>query len=404
MGNNFRDAVLNISRNLYLVGGGNFAVPGTSGEITAFTFVPTLDVSLGQGPLQVLTPNTVFSCNVSTDPLTWQTTTNPILPPSMISYGGLGQWSTVLDNSDVIMRSVLGITSLILARRDFNTWGVTPISREVDPIVSGDPQSLLPFASAIVFDNRLLMTAQPVVGPQGVYWQQIIALNHDPISSLRGKAPSVYDGTWTGLNVLQLFKGQFSGVERAFAICYNALLQVIELYEIYKTIPIPSSAPLQINQGYFDNGTKRIVSVWQTAVMLKEAPGKSVFDLVRLIDGEVYFDNIRQTTDVQVWYRPDSYPCWIPWTKFSICAPMATDDPMAQPGYRTRIGLGEPSGAPCDEGNNRPLRTGYWFQFRIVQTGPGRFLGMRVKAVTEPQTQYAKPAGCCENDSVLPLQ
>lgn len=391
--NNYRDAVLNISRNTFLAGGGNFVVPGTSGTIAAMVFVPTLDASLGQGPLQVLTANTVFTCNVPPDFLTWQAVTNPILAESMISYGGLGQWSTLVANSDTIMRSVDGIRSEILARRDFsNTWGNTPISREVEPVTSADPPSLLPFSSAIVFDNRLLMTAQPVVGPQGIYWKQIIALNMDPVSSLRGKSPSVYDGTWTGLNVYQLIKGQFSGVERAFAVCFNVTTGKNELYEILKQ-----------GQGLFDNGTDRIVSISRTAVMLKDVPGKTMFDLCRLVDGEIYFDGIVGTTDFQVWYRPDSYPCWIPWSKFSICSPVATDDPLGKPGYRTRIGLGEPTGKYCEPSNNRPFRTGHYFQFRFVTSGPHRITGFRVKAQIEPDTQYAKIAGCCEGETIYPL-
>lgn len=402
--NDYRDAVLNISRNLFLAGGGNFVVPGVSGEIRAFAFVPTLDASLGQGPLQCITPNFVFSVNVPPDVLTWQSLTNPILPANLVSYGGLGQWSSTVANADLIMRSVDGLRSLALARRDFNTWGATPISREVDPIVTADPQALLPFVSTIVFDNRILMTAQPVVSPGGVYWKQIIALNLDPVSSLRGKAPSIYDGSWTGINVLQLLKGQFSGVERAFAFTYNTTSQKIELYEIYETAPLdPIPKPLGPQQGFFDNGTQAITSIIRTPVMLKEVPGKGPMDLCRLIDGEIWVDSLQQTVEFQVFYRPDSYPCWVPWHGFGVCAPLASDDPNAQPGYRTRFGLGEPSGVPCEQSNNRPFRVGYWFQFKIVATGPFRFLGMQVKAVTEPDTQYAKIGGCCLNESQLKI-
>lgn len=390
--NNYRDAVLNVVQNTYLAGGGTFFVPGTSGDIKAFTFVPTLDASLGQGPLQVLTPNTIFSCNVPTDRTTWQDLTNPILSESLITNGGLGQWSTTVANSDTIMRSVDGIRSLILARRDFNTWGNTPISREVDPILSKDSPSLLQFTSSIVFDNRLLMTADPVLTDRGTYWKQIVALNMDPVSSLRGKAASVYDGSWIGLNVFQLITGQFSGTQRAFALCYNVISAKIELYELLKQ-----------DQAYFDNDVTRITSAFQTSVLLKDSQGKTPFDLCRLIDGEIYLDNIRGTTDVQVWYRPDSNPCWTQWTKFSICAPVADDDPKSKPGYRMRVGLGMPSSNPCEPGNNRPLCYGNYYQLRFVMTGPYRFLGGRIRGEIVPQSQYAPVAGCCENDSVIPI-
>lgn len=400
--NNFRDAVLNVTQNTYLAGGGNFFIPGTSGDIRAMAAGAVQDASLGQGPLQVFTPNTIFSVNVPSDRLTWQDLTNPILGETVISYGALGQWAVANANSDFIYRSPDGLRSQAIARRDFNTWGSTPISREMDPILSKDPLGSLQFCSIIVFDNRALTTSQPVLGPNGVYWQQLIALNMDPVSSLRGKAPSIYDGSWTGFNAFQLIKGQFQGVERAFTLCYNAITGENELYEILKSIPLdPPPATLQPSQSFFDNDTTRIVSAFQTSVLMREVPGKTQFDLVRLVDGEVYFDNIRGTTDVQVWYRPDSYPCWILWNRFSLCHPVALDDPTSRPGYRTRIGLGEPSGKPCEPINNRPYRVGHWFQLRFVVTGPFRFLGGRIKAVFEPQSQYAKVAGCCLNDNAL---
>lgn len=392
VGNNYRDSVLHQTQNLYLAGGGNFQVPGTSGDIRAMASGAILDASLGQGPLQVFTPNTVFSVNVPTDRQVWQDLTNPILGESIIGNGALGQWAVPSANSDFIYRAIDGIRSYAISRRDFNTWGSTPISREVDPILNRDAVSSLQFVSGVVFDNRLLMTASPTLGPNGTYWKQIIALNFDPVSSLRGKAPSVYDGSWTGLNVFQLIKGQFSGVERCFSLCYNAVTGDNELYEILKQ-----------DQEYFDNTSTRITSAFQTAVMLREVPGKTQFDLCRLTDGEIYLDSIRGQTDVQVWYKPDSYPCWVPWTKFSICNPLAQDDPTSKPGYRTRIGFGEPSGSPCEPTNGRPFRTFFWCQLRFVITGPHRFLGAKVKAVTEPQGQFAKVAGCCENEQVFSI-
>jgi hypothetical protein len=328
--------------------------------------------------------------------------TNPILGEAIIGNGGLGQWCTINANSDFLYRAIDGIRSYAISRRDFNTWGSTPVSREVDPILSRDPPSILQLCSSIVFDNRYLMTAQPVVGPNGVYWQQIIALNFDPVSSLRGKAPSVYDGSWTGLNVFQLIKGQFSGIERAFCLCYNAITGNNELYEILRSVPLdPPPTALRIDQSFFDNDTVRIVSAFQTPIMLRDVPGKTQFDLCRLTNGELYLDSVRGTIDIQVWYKPDSYPCWVLWRKFSICNPVAQDSPTSRPGYRTRIGLGEPSGQPCEPINGRPYRTFYWCQLRFVITGPYRFLGCKLQAVIEPQADWAKPYGCCSGDAPI---
>ncbi len=76
---NFRDAVLHITENAFLVGGGNFAVPGSIGDIRAMLFTSELDVSLGQGPLLVVTPNVTFSCQA------------PAMPVSALVMPGDGQ-------------------------------------------------------------------------------------------------------------------------------------------------------------------------------------------------------------------------------------------------------------------------------------------------------------------------
>jgi hypothetical protein len=393
VGNNYRDAVLNITENLYLAGGGNFTVPGSVGDIKAMRFTATMDVSLGQGPLQVLTPNTVFSCNAPVDRLTWQDVTNPILTESLISNGGLSQNATVLANGDMIFRSKDGIRSLKLARQEFATWGSTPSSLEVDPILREDSQSLLQFTSAVVFDNRLLMTTHPVLTDLGVYWKGIVALNFDPVSTLRGKAPAVYDGLWTGLNVLQIVVGEFASVERCFAFCFNTLSKEIELWEILKD-----------GEEVYDNLTHRVTWRIESPVLdfgLKDPKKRQT---LRLNDGEIYVDELQGVVDFQVYYRPDQWPCWVPWHSWSECAaePDAANPNTAnyQPQFRPKMGLGQPSPVPCDSTNDRPMREGCSFQVAVVITGQCRFLGGMFEGVAVPQSMFSKQTCCFYNPPV----
>jgi hypothetical protein len=396
--NNFRDAVLQITENTYLAGGGNFTVPGSVGDIRAMIFTATLDKSLGQGPLAVITPNTVFSCDAPVDRTTWQSVTNPIVTESLIGNGGLGQNSTVGWNGDTIFRSIDGIRSLLLARRDFDTWGNVPISREVSRIVDNDDDTLLAYGSAIVFDNRLLMTAVPKASSQGVYHQCLIPLNADPLSSLAGKTSSVYDPVWTGLNVLQLIKGQFAGVERAFAFCLNTTLNKIELYEIYKTPPEYTS-PGFLDSVKFDNGNIPIILTAETGVLMRTLANKGQFDFCRLIDGELSVDEVVGQATITVYYRPDSYPCWVLWRTWTICAkkPDPTDSTTVnfQPGFYPRMGLSEPDPKLCDPFTNRPFREAYFFELKFVIQGYCRIIGCRIKAVEMPQPEWAKPV--CDN-------
>lgn len=384
--NKFRDAPLKITENTYLAGGGVFQVPGSIGDIRAMRFTSILDTSMGQGALQVFTPSTVFSCNAPVDRTTWQSLTNPILTVSMMANGAQGQNSTIPVNGDTFFRATDGIRSLILGQRQFSTWGNVPLSLEVDRIIDGDNAALLNYGSAVVFNNRMIMTTAPVAGPQGVFHEAAVALNFDPIRSVDEKTQPVYDGMWTGVNVLQYIGGTVAGVDRLFAFTYNVPLKKIELYEV-----------LLDGQSDFDNDVIPIVWSFETAALFKELKGKGPFDLIRLEDGEVYVDDVIGRVDFRVFYKPDQYPCWTPWFQWSVCAakqnPLAPDpaDVNLKPQYRPRMGLGKPSADDCDNNTGFPLREASTFQFKFVITGHCRFLGAKFMATSLPDVLFAKP-------------
>ena len=369
-----RDAVLHTTENDYLFGGGSFVVPGNVGDIRSMTFSATLDVSLGQGPLQVGTPTSFFSCQAPVDRTIWQSITNPILTQSLIGKGPLGQYGTVLVNSDILFRARDGLGSLILARREFDTWGNTPISREMQRVIDVDNQALLENSTAVQFDNRLLMGCLPFQGPLGVYHQGLIALNFDPVSSLRGKTSSIYDGLWTGIQAFQFVTGQFSGDERSFAFCYNSFSNRIELFEL-----------LQSGEGEFDNDGSPMTWSFETSSLFLATRGKGPFDLAKLVDGEMYISDIEGIVQIQTWYRPDYSECWIPWHSFGICASSGPKQ------YRSRLGLGKPSETDCDPATNRPFCIGNNFQVRVQVTGACKFMGLLLKAVPEWETKFSVP-------------
>lgn len=376
--NNYRDSVLKTTENTFQAGGGSFRLPGTGNIITSMKFVANLDTSLGQGPLQVGTQDSIFSVNSPVDRTTWATLTNPILTESLIGLGPLAQNSTVLANSDMLFRSVEGFGSLVIARRNFGEWGNTPISREMERVLDTDNKSLLPYGSGITFDNRLLMTAAPNVSGQGVFHIGIVAMNFDALSNLKGRTPPCYDGVWTGINTLQLITGSVNGHRRAFSFSFNITDSKIELYELLATGP-----------NHFDNGNIPIEWIFETPVAFNQDI-KPLTELIRLTDGEIYVQDIVGTVNIEVQYRPDFYPCWTTWRKFDLCADTTVTN--GQAGYRCRVGLGEPDPTPCEAGNDRPLRVGNFFQFRVVITGHLKWMGMKVSACTEPQPKFALPA------------
>jgi len=380
-----RDSVLRVTENLFLAGGGTFTVPGNPGSITSMTFSAVLDASLGQGALQVGTPNGFFSVNTPVVREVWANITNPILTEPMLAPGPLGQDSTDNSNSDIMFRSTFGAGSLMLARRDFNEWGNTPISHEVDPIFNADDKTLLIYGSSIQFDNRRLYATTPTQGPQGVYHKSLLSIQLDAISSLRGKSPSCWESQWTGLNIFRMRQGMFNGVRRAFAFCYSANAGEIELWEI-----LPESSTITA-----DNGVTPIVSIFETPLLFKPDPSVVNPPFMRLLNGELVCDQLVGRVDFRVQFRSDSDPCWHDWHNWSVCA--SAPNPLSplpqsanlQPQYRKPMGFGSPPADGCDETTGKPWREGFWFQARFIIQGSYRMVRARFQATEIPRPKVA---------------
>ncbi len=377
--NNYRDAVLRTVQATSVGGLGNFRVPGTVGEIRAMSFVAMLDVSLGQGPLQIFTAVSAFSCKAPISTQILATLTTPIVAESLKGSGADGQYDLAQDNADIIFGSSdNAVRSLVLSRLDFDKWSNAPISREVQRILDLNNKTLLQFGTAAVFNNRFLKSQLPTNGLLGVYHQGIAVLNFDPISSIRGKAPSVWDGFWTGLNVFQIITGFVNGTARCYAFCFNAFTSEIELWEMESDTDTS-----------FDNVTTPIVWDFESAALFNSVKGKGKYDPCELLDGELYIRDIRGIVNIQTWYRPDYSECWTPWHEFTICAqnPALTDPKQ----FRTRLGLGTPDVSACEPTNNHPYRIGRSFQFRMQITGSCTFMGALFKAKPNPETEFSVP-------------
>lgn len=380
--NKFKDAILYTMSNTLLSNGGTFSTPGQNGEIRAMRPAPTLDVSLGQGPLQVFTTQSVFSCNAPADISTWADVTSPIVTESLIGSGALSQSSTILVNGDILFRSQDGIRSLTLSRLDFYKWANTPISREVGRIIDNDNPVLLDNSTACLFDNRILFGATPVQTANGVTYQSIVAINLDTVSNLQEKAPPVYDGVWDGLNILQLVTGVFGNRVRCFAFVSNGTS--IGLTEIYtsaagQSVPGSDSASYQL----------------ETKSLFNNSDDAGFPDRMRIQDGEVYVRDIIGLVTFQVDFRHDYDPIWRPWYAWSV------DNTSGNTPYSNRMGLGEPIGSvnSTDELQNRD---GFDFQFRVTVNGSCKFMGMQVAVCASDDTEFAKPLTTAANPTPPP--
>lgn len=368
--NNGPTSVIEFTENIYLNGGGSFSVPSDAGPITAMVFISEMDQSYGQGPLQIFTERGVFSVNTPMERDVWQNVTNPIQTQTLIDHGALSHNGTILVNGDIFYRSRDGVRSLIFARRDFGTWGNSPISGEMDTILADDDEILLKSNSAVVFDNRMLFTLWPKKRNGITYHGGIGSLDFRPLAGLGRQAPPIWEGVWTGITPMQLVKGVFDSRERCFAFVLNADGEN-EFWEVTKSDP-------------FDNGGGRIESYINTRSMIFG----SGFEAKRLSGLELWYDDIKGTVDWEVSYRPDQYPCWYTWQSWTECqtsrdcadsgavCPTPTE---YRPGYRTRRTLPQPP-TTCETNDSKPTNIAYEFQFRVQWTGKARLKFIMAKA------------------------
>lgn len=396
----YRDAVLKLTENTLLNGGGDFSIPNSHGKIAAMAIPAILDTSLGQGPLQVMTDLGSFSVNAPTDRTQWQNLVDPIQTVSSQGAGAVGHRAVTLVNGDIFFRGLDGIRSFFVARRDYSqTWANTPISDEVKRVLDADNIYQLASESTVLFKNRLLSTVWGrTSNTYGIYHIGLVAMDFDPVSSIRNKQAPRWEGIWTGLKILQIVVGVFNGIERCFAIALNTSYQSqIELWELNET-------------SIFDNDSVRIPCAIESPGLFRDSP----FAKKNLETGWIFVSGLVGTVDFNMKYRPDQWPCWVDWHSWSECAEgddCSEDECMTgesvQLQYRPRMGLPQPQNS-CNEAANVPIRVLYQMQFRLAWIGPCTVNQIRIDTINKldspfggcPTSQACRPLKCCVPDPV----
>lgn len=398
-GNRFRDAILKETENDYLNEGGDFSIPNSSGKITAMVAPAQLDTSLGQGPLQVFTTNAVFSVNAPVDRDIWKDVTYPIQTYSLIEKGAVGARFATGVNGDIWYRSEDGIRSFILARRSFSEWGNTPQSSEVTRAIESDNLALIQFGSSVLFDNRLLGTANPrVISNGSVVHSDLVVLDFNLNSGLRRKLNPAWEGTWYGLNILQIVTGRFGGINRCFMFTDNE--GVLELWEI--TLDSEYDMP--------DMSTRTPVSAFIETRAFEFGSSNS---LKRLDVASFFISDMFDRVTFSLKYKPDAYPCWVDWHDWSECNTVTqcltfvncrTCNTIRnyRPGYRPKMKVPVPADE-CDSTIGRPFREFFELQYRLEWSGQVELERSLVSAIELPEPAHGlcpgaepcKAVECC---------
>ena len=374
-----RDSILKITENPLALAGDGFVVPTSDGVIRALRHTANLDTALGEGQLFAFTRKTIYSLSVPVTRANWITATEPLQKVAQLRNGSYGERGIVNINGDLFYQSWDGYRSLFVAVRDFSQWGNTPISRNMNRMLNFNDRSLLNVASGIYFDNRMLQTALPEDTEVGTAYNGMAVLDFDLVSSLEDTAtntsrqPPAWEGWWQGVKLLQLFEGDYGGLQRAFAVIL-AQDGGIEVWEL----------TTDTRNDQDDNRVEWFIETpaWTWA---------REFELKRLDGGEIWIDRVFGTVYLDVYYRPDAETCWQFWHRTEFCSARSTCEDLVNPvcypeqaygeGYKFPVTLPTPPYAECNQMNKRPMNIGYQFQVKVVLKGWCRIRGIMVHAI-----------------------
>ncbi len=388
---NFRDAVLKVTESPLALAGDGFIVPASSGNIRGLTHTAELDTALGQGRLYIGTRRDVFRCNVPVTRTEWIAADNdnqPLQTVAQINFGFINDRSVVRVNGDLFYQAMDGVRSLALATRFFQQWGNVPISRNENRVLRFNDRALLRFASGIEFDNRLLQTVLPFQTPVGVAHQGVMPLDFDLITSLEEKYPPAWEGMLEPVYVMQMFEGDFGGLQRGFSTIVSKETGSIDLWEI--------TTQDRFDQQVENNGNRVTWYLESAAYNWGNA-----FSLKQLDGMELWIDKLLGTVEFVVDYRVDQNPCWIFWHAWKECSakdcredtePVSCPEYPIQPyceSFRATMTLPKPP-VRCESGNGRPTNIGYQFQVRITIKGWCRVRGMLLYALPREQGPYER--------------
>ncbi len=390
---NYDDSILKVTESPLAIGGDGFRVPSQAGNIRALNYPTSLDSALGQGPLFIFTPKQIYSLVVPVDRTAWIATTGanqPLQSVVMKSNGAVGERSVLSINGDFLYQSLdPAIRSFTMAVRYFKTWGQTPVSNEINRILQFNDRSLMRFSPGAEFQSRMYQGLLPVQTAAGVACQAVGVLDFDPVSTMKDQKPPTWDGVHEGLDVLQLFSGNFGGRERMFAVVHSRLDGSIMVWE-----NDPASK--------FENGDNRVT--WRIEFPAFDWSGYSRKDgggpmEMKKLDGfDLWLDKIFGTVDITLQYRVDQDPCVYNWSAKQICAARScAEDPTNPCAYpiapmreqdRIPITFGPPVNAPCGNSSGRPVNFGFTFQPILTIKGWCRVRGYHLHALPKQTSPF----------------
>jgi hypothetical protein len=330
----------------YFLGGGDFQFPS---EITALIDIPRLDTTTGQGSMLIGTKNNLYSLRTEiTDRDAWGQT--PAFQTHVLPIGVAGHGAIAQVNTDVYFRSPDGLRSARLAVTDMSQPGFGGLQQEI-------PERFQNWrirdSKVIYFNDRLLVTVDPIQYKGKTIYQGLVALNFDSLNKIGEKSPPVYDGFWDNI----LIRDMVVADDRCFIV--KASDDGDELWELHR-------------DGFGLADESPPVYCIETRAMNGGDPSglKSMHRL------DLWFSQIQDDLEVSVDFRVDKAG-YLPWSNFKVSRQGGEDHyaPVSSESYISKVTMPTPD--PTPNGNS--------FQFRVHWTGRAKL--DLVKSFFRPLTE-----------------
>lgn len=387
VGSQYTDAVLNVTENPLVLGGDGFTVPTNAGNIRALFHNANINQPLGQGQLFIGTRKAIYAQQVPVTRTDWINATNnnqPVQTVVQLINGPVNDRSIVKANGDIFYQTLEpSIASLFASVRNFGQWGNRAISANEQRLLNFVDRSMMIGSTGIQFNNRMLQATLPKATAQGIVNQVIIPMDFIPVSSFATNATPVWEGALEGLDILQLFVGDFGGRERAFAVAVSRLDSSIELWELTDYLKTDENISGESRVDWF---IEFPAYTW----------GRE-FELKKLISAEIWVDKLIGTVEFKMEWRPDSDPCWKLWKQWKECSAKNScedvNNPICYPitpfceSFRSTMVLPQPPLA-CESITRRPAHIGYQFQCKLSIKGWCRIRGLILHAQSVDRKLY----------------
>jgi len=370
------DSVLKFTETSFLNEGFPAEIPYTSGEITAMSFFPSQDTATGQGELVVFTERGAVSFDLHLPRDQWKSSTFQQI--ALLNTTARGNRAVVMVNSDLWIRSDEGWRDYRQARSQAAGWYQLPQSTEVSIWTNADTPDLLRYASAINFNNRLIVTCNPVPNQGRLYHDGLLSLDFDVLSSFGQATKPAWDGHWSKLKTLQLVTGTFAGKHRAFAFGLDEE-GATQLYEITT------------------DGREDFDGPITSEIEFRSHNFGSPFNEKQLYGADIWVDDTGPSVlSMELSFRADSSPTYFPWKSIANIRPPGQCGeitcgmcPTIGVGFSPRIKIPKPKD-DCDDYSGRIIRRGFEFQPKLRWTGHAAIRRMRLQAMQEEEDSKAE--------------